>query len=184
MAAVYPSKHLTDIHEWHRMGDAGIFVNQHIELIDGEILEMSPIGFNHSGHLNRLTSQFSQLIIGKAILSVQNPLQLSRFSEPEPDFMLLKPDADFYCTRHPTPDDVLLLIEVSDSTLAFDQNQKLHLYARHYIAEYWIINLINNCIEVYRQPNGDSYANKITLQSGNINLSQLPDITIDIAAIL
>jgi Uma2 family endonuclease len=134
MAAVNPSKHLTDVDEWHRMGAAGVFAdNNHIELIDGEILEMAPIGFNHAGHLKRLNNQFFSLLQGRVILSVQDPLQLSRFSEPEPDFMLLKPNTDFYSTRHPNADDVLLLIEVSDTTLAYDQNTKLHLYARHNI---------------------------------------------------
>jgi Uma2 family endonuclease len=94
---------------------------------------MAPIGFNHAGHLKRLNNQFFSLLQGRVILSVQDPLQLSRFSEPEPDFMLLKPNTDFYSTRHPNADDVLLLIEVSDTTLAYDQNTKLHLYARHNI---------------------------------------------------
>ncbi len=186
MAVVNPSKHLTNIHEWHRMGEAGVFSeNNHIELIDGEILEMAPIGFNHAGHLNRLTSVFSFLLADNAVLSVQNPLQLSHFSEPQPDFMLLKPEANFYSSRHPNADDVLLLIEVSDSTLAFDQNQKLQLYARHNIPEYWILNLIDNCLEVYRQPHSESYEQKTTLRTGdNLTLSQLNDISISVSAIL
>lgn len=98
--------------------------------------------------------------------------------------MLLKLDADFYCTRHPNADEVLLLIEVSDSTLSFDQHQKLHLYARHYIPEYWIVNLNDNCLEIYREPNGENYAQKTTLRTGIIQLSQCPDISLDITAIL
>jgi Uma2 family endonuclease len=186
MAVVNPTKHLTDIYEWHKMGAAGVFSeNNHIELIDGEILDMAPIGFNHAGHLNRLTHLFSMLVSDKAILSIQNPVQLSRFSEPEPDIMLLKPNADFYCTRHPNADDVLLLIEVSDTTLNYDQNKKLHLYARHNIPEYWILNLNDNCLEVYRKPHREVYGEKTTLQSSdNIVLSQLPYINIEVSAIL
>jgi Uma2 family endonuclease len=184
MAVVYLSKHLTDIHEWHRMGETGVFTNRHIELIDGEILAMAPIGFNHAGHLNRLTHYFYGLLLNKAIISVQNPLQLSQFSEPEPNFMLLKPNPDFYSSRHPTAEDVLLLIEVSDSTLAFDQNQKLCLYARHNIPEYWILNLNDTCLEVYKDPYGELYKQKCTLQTGELILSQLPDASISVTAIL
>lgn len=186
MAVVNPTKHLTDIDEWHKMGAAGVFSeNNHIELIDGEILDMAPIGFNHAGHLNRINKLFTILVADYADTSVQNPLQLSDFSEPEPDFMLLKPNADFYCTRHPNADDVLLLIEVSDTTLNYDQNKKLHLYARHNIPEYWILNLNDNCLEVYRKPHREVYGEKTTLQAGdNIVLSQLPHININVAAIL
>ncbi len=186
MASVNPTRHLVDIDEWHKMGAAGVFANnKHIELIDGEILEMAPIGFAHSGHLNRINKLFTILTADCAVTSVQNPLQLSKFSEPEPDFMLLKTEADFYCSRHPTAADVLLLIEVSDSTLTYDQNQKLRLYARHGIVEYWLLNLNDNCLEVYRQPHGELYREKRTLQAGDdISLLQLPAITISVAAIL
>lgn len=186
MAATNPTKHLTNIHEWHRMGEAGVFAdNHHIELIDGEILDMAPIGSNHAGHLKRVTNQFYSLLFGQVIISVQDPVQLSAYSEPEPDLMLLKPHTDFYSSRHPNADDVLLLIEVSDSTLAFDQNQKLQLYARHNIPEYWIVNLIDSCLEVYRQPHSENYEQKVTLRTGdNITLSQLPDISISVSTIL
>lgn len=179
-------KHLTDIHEWQRLGEANIFApDSRLELIEGEILEMAPIGFYHSGHVNRLNKLFSRLINEQAIISVQNPLQLSDLSEPEPDFMLLRPDADDYMTRHPSANDVLLLIEVADSSLYYDQNEKLHLYARHAIAEYWLLNLNDYCLEVYRQPHHDLYQQKTTLHKGdNITLSQLTDITIKIGDIL
>lgn len=179
-------KHLTNLEEWQKMGEAGIFPPScRIELINGEILDMAPIGFNHSGHLNRITNLLTILVTGKAIVSVQNPLQLGELSEPEPDFMLLKPNDDFYSSRHPNSNDVLLLIEVSDSSLKFDQTEKLHLYALHGIPEYWLLNLNQNVLEVYRKPNGDVYAEKTTLQSGDsVTLTQLPDITLQIATIL
>ena len=184
MAAVYPIKHKTDINEWHKMGEAGVFNHRSVELIDGEILDMSPIGFNHSGHLNRLNNYFYSLVFGKAIISVQNPLQLSRFSEPEPDLMLLKPHENFYSSRHPTAEDVLLLIEVSDTTLNFDQTQKLRLYATHQIPEYWILNLNDTCLEIYREPYGEVYKEKRTLQTDDIVLSQLSDVNVCVNVIL
>ena len=99
--------------------------------------------------------------------------------------MLLKLRDDFYSYHHPTADDVLLLIEVADSSLSFDQNQKLRLYARFNIPEYWLMNLNDACVEVYRQPHGDCYGEKTTLRAGDtITLSQLNQITINIADIL
>ena len=99
--------------------------------------------------------------------------------------MLLKPNDDFYSSRHPNANDVLLLIEVADSSLTFDQNQKLRLYALHGIPEYWLLNLNDSCLEVYRKPNGEVYAEKTTLRVGDtITLSQLEKISIRMVDIL
>ncbi len=183
---IFFKKHLTDVVEWQKMGEAGIFpAESHLELINGEIIEMAPIGSNHAGHLNRLNQVLNQAILSQAIISIQNPLQLNDLSEPEPDLMLLRSNADFYRTRHPNANDVLLLIEVADSSLSYDQNQKLRLYALHQIPEYWILNLADKSIEVYRQPKTGLYEEKTTLQSGDkITLSQLQNISIKIADIL
>ncbi len=179
-------KHLTDITEWQKLGEANIFPpGSRLELIEGEILEMAPIGSNHAGHIKRLNNLLSTLTFGKAILSIKDPLRLSDLSEPEPDFMLLKPNDDFYSSRHPNADDVLLLIEVADSSLCFDQNEKLRLYARHNIPEYWLMNLKDCCLEVYRQPHDDCFGEKTTLRVGDsITLSHLNGITINISDIL
>ena len=186
MATVNPTKHLTDLDEWRRLGEANIFPpGNRIELINGEILDMAPIGFNHAGHLKRINNLLTILVTGRAIVSVQDPLQLGDISEPEPDFMLLKPNTDYYSSRHPTADDVLLLIEVSDTSLQFDQNQNLLLYALHSIPEYWLLNLSDVCLEVYRKPNGEVYAEKTTLYPGDsVTLSQLTDISIQVSDIL
>jgi Uma2 family endonuclease len=179
-------KHLTDIHEWRKLGEANIFPPEsRIELIEGEIIEMAPIGSHHSSHLKRINKLFSTLVEETAIIAVQDPLQLSDLSEPEPDFMLLRPVSDFYYEKQPNANDVLLLIEVADSSLNFDQNYKLRLYALHNVPEYWLLNLIDICLEVYRKPKGEVYAEKNTLYKGDsITLSQLPDISIQVADIL
>jgi len=176
--AAYPRRHLTRLDEWRRLGEANIFPpDSRIELINGEILEMAPIGFNHSGHVNRLNHVLTTRASGQAIVSVQNPLQLGDLSEPEPDLLLLKPNPDFYCSRHPCADDVLLLVEVADASLRFDQNEKLRLYAQHAIPEYWLLNLNDRCLEVYRKPHGEVYAEKTTLYAGDyVNLPQCPGI--------
>ncbi len=186
MATVNPIKHLTNLDEWRRLGEAAIFPpDSRLELINGEILEMAPIGFNHAGHLKRINKLFTKLVADNVITSVQDPLQLGDLSEPEPDFMLLKPNDDYYTSRHPAADDVLLLIEVADSSLSFDQNQKLRLYALHGIPEYWLLNLNDSCLEVYRKPNGEVYAEKTTLHEGDtITLSQLAEISIRMADVL
>ena len=186
MATVNPTKHLTNINEWRRLGEAAIFPPEsRLELINGEILEMAPIGSNHAGHLKRINKLFTRFVPDNVIISVQDPLQLGDLSEPEPDFMLLKPNADFYSSRHPTANDVLLLVEVADSSLSFDQNQKLRLYALHGIPEYWLLNLNGACLEVYRKPSGEVYAEKTTLHAGDVvTLTQLNTISIHIADIL
>jgi Uma2 family endonuclease len=179
-------KHLTDVLEWQKMGKAGIFPPEsHLELINGEIIEMAPIGSHHASHLKRLINVFSKAIGESAIVTAQDPLQLGDLSEPEPDFMLLRPRSDFYSENHPTNKDVFLLIEVSDSSLDFDQNTKLRLYAMHNIAEYWLLNVKEACLEVYLKPHNGLYTEKTTLRSGDkITLSQLKNISIDVANIL
>lgn len=186
MVAVFPQKHLTDLAEWRRMGDAGIFPpDSRMELIEGEILTMAPIGFNHAGHVNRLARHFILMQSDQSQVRTQSPLQLGDLSEPEPDLVLVKADANDYTTRHPNATDALLVIEVSDSTLRFDKSQKLRLYATHGIPEYWIVNLIDNCLEVYRQPQDGDYLDKSILsKADSLNLLALPDIRVAVGDIL
>ena len=180
-----PHARLFNIDEYFKMAETGVLKeNETVELINGEILEMSPIGFSHSGHVNRLTKLLTLLVADKAIVSVQNPLQLGNISEPEPDLMLLKPEDSFYSTRHPQASDVLLLIEVSDTTLAFDRSKKMTLYAQHQISEYWILNLTDKTLEVYRQPENSKYTQKqILMGNDKIQLLLLPQITIYLSSL-
>jgi len=183
VAIASPHRHQVTINEWHQM--ESIFQpEQHLQLINGEITTMSPVGYKHSGHLNGLVHLFREKLATETILSIQNPLSLNKFSEPEPDLMLLKPEANFYKHRHPTVSDVLLLIEISDSSLYFDRQQKLKLYAQHKINDYWIVNLQNNSLEVYRQPKNASYELQQTLVGGEkIHPLYFPEITLEVANI-
>jgi Uma2 family endonuclease len=178
--------HFFTIHEWRKMGEANIFPpGKRIELINGQILDMAPIGFNHAGHLKRINKLFTLQIPDNLIVSIQDPLQLGNLSEPEPDFILLKPDTDCYTTRHPQANDVLLIIEIADSSLKLDQTEKLRLYALHGIPEYWIVNLESSCLETYRKPQNDTYIEKTILVKGDtVTLSQLPELTIQVSDIL
>ena len=143
------------------MAETGILrPDARVELLDGEIIDMSPIGPFHAGVVGRLTRLFTLHSKNRWLLSPQNPLRLNDSSEPEPDVMLLKPSPDDYTSRHPQPEDVFLLVEVSDSSLAIDVEKKLPLYGRAGVAEVWIVNLEEGTIEVYREGRFNGYASK------------------------
>lgn len=151
-----PSRHLISVDAFHRMGEAGILGrDDRVELIDGEIIDMSPIGALHAAIVARLASYFSQRVGDKAVVWCQNPLRLDDISEPEPDIAILRPRADFYTTAHPGPADVLLVIEVADTSLAYDLGTKVPLYARHGIPEVWVIDAATRRTSVFRWPTGD-----------------------------
>lgn len=144
------------IEQFQRMDQAGIFADdQRLELIHGEIVEMRPIGIRHAGSVNRLVSPLKQ--INNAYLSVQNPIRLSGSSLPQPDVMLLRPRDDFYDKSYPEPADVLLLVEVADTSLAYDRDVKVPLYAQAGIPEVWIVDLNKRELAVYRFPVNGKY---------------------------
>jgi len=132
-----------------------------VELIDGDMINMAPIGPNHSAVMARLTKQFVLSVVDSAIVSPGGSIKLGDYSVPQPDLMLLKPRADFYAGQIPTPPDVLLLVEVSESSLAFDQGTKRALYARHGVAEYWVADLSDKRAHVGREPAADGYARAV-----------------------
>lgn len=146
------------VEQYDRMIEAGVFPpGYRAELIEGEIIEMSPIGPPHAACVGRLTQKFSLLLQREAIVWVQNPIRLSDYSEPEPDVTVLKPREDFYSKSLPTPADVLLLVEVSETTLDYDRKRKLPLYARAGVPEVWIVNLAEGRVETFADPSGDAY---------------------------
>ena len=148
------------VKEYHQMVEAGILTeNDRVELIAGEIIKMSPIGLRHAAYLRRLDMIFNDLLRGKVIVDTQNPINLSDDSEPEPDLVLLRLRDDFYEAKHPQPEDILLLIEVADSTIKYDREIKIPLYAENGISEAWLIDINQQLIEVYRQAEGNSYQN-------------------------
>jgi hypothetical protein len=144
------------IEQFQRMDQLGIFAgDQRLELINGEIVEMSPIGIRHAGSIIRLVNLFKQ--IDNAYLSIQNPIRLSDTSLPQPDVALLRRRDDFYDNSYPEPADVLLLIEVADTSLAYDRDVKVPLYVQAGIAEVWIVDLNKRELTMYRSPANGKY---------------------------
>lgn len=147
-----------NVDEYHKMAKTGILTPEdRVELIQGTIIAMSPIGKKHAAIVNRLNHFFYQKLGDQIIISVQNFIRLDDYSEPQPDLVLLKYRSDFYETKVPQPEDIQLLIEVSDSTIKYDQEIKLPLYAKSQISEVWIVNLGQKTLEVYRQPQDKKY---------------------------
>lgn len=179
-------RHRLTVDEYYRMGQAGVFApDARVELIEGEVIDMAPIGTRHASAVKKLNALFSAAAQGRAIVAVQDPLRLSDASEPEPDLMLLRPRADFYAQAHPGPADVLLLIEVSDSTAAYDRSVKLDLYARHRIAEVWIVDLDNNVVRFFRHGDGQAYTDITASETPRATpVAALPGMTIDLTGLL
>jgi len=224
--SVQIAKRLFNVHEYHRMGEAGILNNDdrlqllegviigeteagyytqtftveqyermvetgilteddRVELIEGEIVEMSPIGKRHAACVARLTSLLGEKLARRVIVWVQNPVKLGKRSEPQPDLTLLKWRDDFYEPSLPTPDDVLLLIEVSDTTLEADRQIKIPLSARAGIVEFWLVNLNDELVEVYARPLGGAYQSAIHARRGeSITAQSIAGLTLEVDAVL
>ncbi len=180
-----PTRRRFDVDAYYRIAEAGILSpGDRVELIDGEVIEMAPISSMQSGTTIRLTKLFAHAVAdGHVLLSVRHPLRLDRFNEPQPELMLLRPRADFYESSHPTATNVLLLIEVADSSLAYDRGAKLTLYARHGVPEVWIVDLQGRAIEVCRQPDLKEYEERQSITKGEITPALVPTLTIDVSTL-
>jgi hypothetical protein len=154
--------------DFHRMVEAGILgEDDRVELLHGEIVDMPPIGPGHAAGVNRLLNVFLPLQVEtRAIISVQNPIQLGEHSEPQPDLALLTPRPDFYARGHPTPLEVLLVVEVMESSTGYDREVKAPLYARSGIPETWLVDVEGEAIEVYREPSPKGYRQVHTRRRG------------------
>ncbi|MDS4031265.1 MAG: Uma2 family endonuclease [Candidatus Contendobacter sp.] len=175
-------RHRWTVAEYHRMGEVGLLhEDSRVELIDGEIIEMAPIGSAHGGNVKRFIRLFSKVIGNKAIIAAQDPVVLSGYAEPQPDISILRWRADDYEQSNPHPEDVLLLIEVSDSTLRYDRDVKIPLYAKNGIPEVWLLDIPNRKLEIYREPINGEYRQRDCRQTGQIAPILCPDAVIDLA---
>ena len=175
-------RHRWTVAEYHRMAEVGLLhEDSRVELIDGEIIEMAPIGSEHAGHNNYLMSCLAHRLYGKAVVAGQNPVILGGYEEPQPDIALLRWRNDYYRTAHPHAEDVLLIIEISDSTLRYDHDVKIPLYAKNGIPEVWLLDIQNRQLEIYREPINGVYQQRDCRRAGQIAPILCPDAVIDLA---
>ena len=156
--AVQLQRRLLTVDDYHLLIRAGsLGEDDRVELIEGEIIEMSPISPEHAARVNRLNKLFARMLGERALISVQNPITLGGRSEPQPDLVLLRPSADDYADAHPGPGDVLLVVEVADTSIDYDRDVKMRLYAQAGIPEAWLVSLPDRWIEVYAEPSPVGY---------------------------
>ena len=165
------------VDEFARMGEAGIFTeDDRVELIDGEIREMTPIGPPHAGTVNRLSELLVTRLAGRANVIVQNPIRLNRHTEPQPDLVVARRREDFYADRHPEPGDVLLVIEVADSSLRYDRAEKTPRYGRAGIPETWLVDVEARTVTAYTEPGPQGYAQQQVRRRGErMAAASIPD---------
>jgi Uma2 family endonuclease len=184
--AVEPSRLLFSVPEYEALGQIGFFgYDRRLELINGDILEMTPIGPDHARSVRRLDALFNSRLVDRAITNVQNPLRLGHLSEPQLDLALLVPPMERYDRRHPEADDVLLLVEVADTTTRFDRVIKAPLYARHGVGETWIVDVKAEVVEVHREPSPEGYQSVERHGRGDvIEPRAFPDVSVGVDEIL
>ena len=185
--AIVLKTHRFTVDEYHRMGEVGIFSeDDRVELLAGEIVEMSPIGPLHAGTVGRLTALFASRLGTEALVWIQNPLLLrTEDSEPQPDVILLRPRPDFYTRSHPEAQDVYLVIEVADTSVVTDREVKFPIYASAGVPEAWLLDVSMQRLEVHRHPTPDGYQDVHSLRRGESVAPQaFPGLTLTVDALL
>ena len=174
------------VEEYQRMRTAGVLKeDDRVELIDGEVREMSPVGPLHAAIVRRLNLLLHRSLAGSCVVSVQDPMRLSDHSEPQPDLAVLRPRPDFYAGAHPAPDDVLVLIEVGDTSLVYDREEKLPRYAQSGIAEVWLVAVDRQQVEQYANPTNGQYRTARTWGRGeNIASLSIPSLILAVGDVL
>ena len=184
--ATEPTRRLFTIDDYHRMVDAGILTeDDRVELLDGEIVQMTAIGSRHAATVKRLRYLLGERLGPRAVIGVQDPVILDDLSEPEPDLSICVPRDDFYADEHPRPTDILLLIEVADSSERFDRLRKVPRYAAVGLPEAWLIDLDADTIVVYRVASPSGYMERTIHQGGEtISPLRFPDVEIRVDDVL
>jgi Uma2 family endonuclease len=167
------------VEDFHRMAQIGILgEDERVELIDGELIEMPPIGPRHADIVNYINRVFTRHLGDDKLVIIQNPMHLDRYGEVYPDAVIVRNRR--YFDAHPRPDDVFLLIEVSESTLGYDRDTKVPRYAAHGIREVWILNVPERCVEIYRQPHPEEwrYESVQRVEGGTFTAQEIPEVTL------
>ena len=161
-----PRRYKFSLDEAYVIGETGIFRGKRVELIGGQFLVKEPPSSFHAGMVNRLLNRLTEMAGSRTIVSAQNPVVLSQFDVPEPDIAILKPRDDFYTSQHPEPEDVYLVVEVSNTSLRYDQSTKGSLYAAAGIGSYWIVDMNAEIVLVHEDPTPDGYDTVRTVERG------------------
>lgn len=179
----WPRRHRITVEHYYRMAEAGLFAgDERVELINGEIIDVPPMGSRHAGRSTRLADLLSTAVAGRALVRQQMPIDLGRDSEPQPDIAVVKRRSDYYELNHPKAADVFLLIEVSDATLGYDRDVKAALYARNEIPELWIVDLPGEQIHFYRAPVRGTYTVAASsAEPGLVAIASLPGSAVDLS---
>ncbi len=174
------------LEDYYRMQEAGILTeDDRVELIEGEIVQMAPIGSRHAAGVKNLANRLGPLVQGRALIAVQDPVRLGPGSEPQPDFALLRLREDSYASAHPAPADILLLVEVADASLGYDRDVKVPLYAQAKVPEVWLMDLESDSIAVHREPSSEGYRSVQILRRGQrLSLQAFPDVSIAVDDLL
>lgn len=178
-------RHRLTVEEYYRMAETGILrADDRVELIEGEIVDMVPTGSRHAGNVEYLAEMLRRAVGPSAFVRVQNPIRLNPYSELQPDLAVVRPRADFYKTAHPQAADVFLVVEVAESSLAFDRDIKAPLYARHGIPEMGLVDLDGRQLHVFTSPGAEAYSQSRAFASpGLIPLTALPACAVDLSAL-
>ena len=178
-------RHRITLEDYHRLGRAGILgEDDRVELLDGQLVDMSPIGPRHALAVDALTKLLVLAVAERATVRVQNPIELDATTEPQPDIALVRQPWRGYPKAHPQPRDVLLLVEVADTSLELDRGAKLELYARAGIREFWVVDVTTNGVLVHRRPRGDRYDLVTRVESPSVlGIEDLPGVQIPAASL-
>jgi Uma2 family endonuclease len=176
--------HRISVEDFHRMSAAGVLAeDMRVELVEGVLVDMAPIGSRHAGTVNHLTRLLLRAA-PDAVVTVQNPLVLDEATELYPDLLVAYSRADFYARSNPRASDVLLLVEVADSSIGYDRNAKIPLYARGGVPEVWIVDIQHTRVEIFRDPSADGYRDVSVLSADQTAAStKVPTVTFDVASL-
>ncbi|MDJ0576523.1 MAG: Uma2 family endonuclease [Xenococcaceae cyanobacterium MO_234.B1] len=169
--------------DWHRLVNSGVLIDKPVELLEGEIIEMSPEGVEHSYTNHTVVEYLRELLAVSAVVRQALPITLDN-SEPQPDIAVVHLPSTKYATHHPYVEDIYWLVEISNTTLNQDLNEKQRIYAKNGIGEYWVIDLSGKKVWVFTQPQGNGYATSVELTTGRINPVAFPNIAIAVERLL
>ncbi|HUP68886.1 MAG TPA: Uma2 family endonuclease [Acidimicrobiales bacterium] len=183
MTSAAPERHRFTVEEYHRMAETGLLgEDDRVELVEGEIIDMAPIGSRHNACVARLNELFVTRLAGRATVFVQSSVRMSELSEPEPDIAVLVPRPDFYAGALPGPAAVLLVVEVADTTAGWDRGVKIPMYGRAGVAEAWVVDLSAEVIDIWAQPGHEGYA--VTARTARGGELHVEGITVTVDEIL